>query len=145
MRWLATAAVLALASPGVAAAQGQSPIPDQWLTIDALAGQLGLSTAQRAGVEAPLAEVNAALRRATQRRDELLIEFRGTPRVSQMSDGERRALEQRLQAVRADYEARQAEIDQWLGAIRAQLSAAQQTSFDALPKPRVVPVAGARP
>ena len=145
MRWLSAAAAALLVFPGVAAAQGQSPFPDIWLTLDAFAGQLALTAEQRASVEAPLAEVNAVLRRATQRREELLVEFRDNPRVSQMSENERRALEERLQTIRADYEGRQAELDQWLAALRAQLTPAQQASFDALQKPRLVPAAPAAP
>jgi hypothetical protein len=143
MRWLSRAAAVLLLVPGVAAAQDQAPFPDRWLTLDALAGQLALSADQRANIEAPLAEFNAVLQRATQRRQQLAEEFKGSPRYSQMNAGERQALEDRLRVIRAEYESRQAELDQWRGAIRAQLTADQQARFDALPKPRLVPEAQA--
>lgn len=139
MRWLSRAAAVLLVVPGAAAAQDQAPFPDRWLSIEEISGVLGLSAEQRASVEAPFAEVNGVLQRATQRRAELLVEFQGKPRYSQMSADERRATEERLLVIRADYEGRQAELEQWLGAIRAQLSTAQQARFDALSKPRITP------
>lgn len=141
MRWLSRAAAVLLVLPGAAAAQDRegAPFPDKWLSIEEISGLLGLSAEQRASVEAPFAEVNGVLQRATQRRAELLVEFQGKPRYSQMSANERRATEERLQVIRADYEGRQAELEQWLGAIRAQLNTAQQARFDALSKPRITP------
>ena len=144
MRWFARAVALLLLMPATARAQGPSPFPDQWLSLDELSTTLSLTTEQRAAISGPYAEVNAVLSRATQRRNELLVEFQGT-RYSQLSASERQALEARLQDIRADYEARQAELDQWLAAVRGQLTAAQQTRFDALAKPRLVPAGPSGP
>lgn len=142
MRWFARAVALVLVvSPlggGTAAAQGPSPFPDHWLTLDELAQILSLTAEQREAVRGPYTGLNDVLSRATQRRNELLAEFQGT-RYSQLSASERQALEDRLRVIRADYDARQAELDQWLAAVRGQLTAAQQAGFDALAKPRLVP------
>lgn len=139
MRWFSRAVAVFLVVPGIAAAQGPAPFPDHWLSLDTLSQVLSLTAEQQAAVSGPYAELNGVLSRATQRRNELLVEFQGTPRYSQMSASEREALETRLQAIRADYHVRQAELDQWMAAVRQRLTATQQARFDALAKPRLVP------
>ncbi|MGH7608233.1 MAG: hypothetical protein ACREME_12945 [Gemmatimonadales bacterium] len=139
MRFSSYAAALLLVLPGAAVAQDRAPFPDHWLTLDAFSQLLALTSEQRTAVSAPLAEFNAVLQRATQRREELKVEFQGTRRFSEMTVDERQALTTRLEAVRDEYESRQAELDRWLGAIRGQLTAAQQARLDAMAKPRLVP------
>ena len=130
---------LLLVLPGIAAAQDKSPIPDHWLTLDSLAAALGLSDPQGTQVRDTYESVNRVLQDATQRRAEIKASFQGTRPVSQMSEDERKALTGRLDAVRVEYEGRQAELERQLTALRALLSPGAQTLFDALPKPRLVP------
>jgi LTXXQ motif family protein len=139
MRWYARIVAVLLLLPGAVAAQDQSPIPDHWLTLESLSSLLSLTDAQRAGMSEPYAAINAALQRANARRDELKAAMSGSRRVSTMSESERQALAARLESVRTEYAGRQAELDQLLGALRAQLTPDQQARFDALEKPRVLP------
>ena len=141
MRLLAHAAALLLVLPGAATAQDRAPFPDHWLTLDSLADALALSAEERAQVSGPYADLNAVLQQAVQRREELKEAFKTTGRVSQMSAGDREALQARLTTVREEYEGRQAELERRFAAIRAQLTPAQQARFDALAKPRLVPEA----
>ena len=138
MRWHARIVAALLLLPGAAAAQDQSPIPDHWMTLESLSSALALTDAQRAGVSEAYAAVNAALQRANARRDELKAEMKTNRRVSQMNESERQGLVARLETVRTEYAGRQAELEQLLGAIRAQLTPEQQARFDALDKPRVI-------
>lgn len=139
MRWYARIVAALLLLPAAAAAQDQSPIPDHWMTLESLSSALALTDAQRAGVSDAYAAVNAALQRANARRDELKAEMKNNRRVALMTESERQALVARLETVRTEYAGRQAELDQLLGAIRAQLTPDQQVRFDALEKPRVLP------
>jgi hypothetical protein len=141
MRLTTAALALLLVLPGTAVAQtGPSPIPDHWLTLDSLTELLALTAEQRNRVDQPFAGLNALLQRAVQRREELIVAFRGPP-VMQMTPEERQALLARLEAVRIEYEGLQREADAWYAAMRASLSASQQARFDALPKARLVPEA----
>lgn len=127
-----------LLSPAVLAAQGRSPIPDHWLSLDELAGTLSLSADQRTSISGPFDDLNAAIRRAYDRRAELRAQNSGTS-VRLMNDAQRQELQNQLQAVQSEFAGRQAEVEQLLGNIRSLLTAEQQVRFDALKKPRVLP------
>lgn len=139
MRLPAHLVALFLVLPGTAAAQARpSPIPDHWLTLDSLSGLLVLTTQQRDQVSEPYAALNAVLQQAVQRRQELIVAFRGPP-VIQMTPEQRQVLQDRLEAVRVEYEGRQAELDTRYTALRGLLTMRQQAKFDVLPKARLVP------
>lgn len=127
-----------LFSPALLTAQGRSPIPDHWLSIDELAAAVSLSADQRATVTGPLDDLNAAIRRAYDRRAELRAQNSGV-NVRLMNDAQRQDLQNQLQAVQTEFAGRQSEVEQLLGAIRSLLTADQQERFDALKKPRVLP------
>lgn len=135
------AIAILLMLPATAAAQSGSPIPDHWLTLETLSSQLSLSPEQVTAVSEPYAALNAALQQASNRREELRAAHSGTHGVNQMSDAQRQALRDELAAVNTEFAGRQSEVDNLLASIRALLTADQQTQFDALQKPRVLPAA----
>lgn len=109
------------------------PPPDHWMTIDSLAQALELTPAQRTGVTGPYTALNGVMRDVAARRRSLRERMQGGTFIpGQEPTPEMRALRD---SVRVEMEEFQAEADQWLAAIRNQLTSAQQTKFDALPKP----------
>ena len=117
---------------------GRAPLPDHWLTIDSLTQILGLSAEQRTKVSGPYTALNGVLKQAADQR----AAMRGTMRrrdAGEMTPAEREAMRARMDSVRAELAPLQAEVDEWHAAIRGALTPEQQTKFDALPKPRVVP------
>lgn len=123
------------------AAQGPSrpePLPDHWFTLDSLAALLGLTAEQRAKVSDPYNALNAVLKQAANRRAALRGSMRRPDRApDEMTAEERQAMRARIDSVRAEFEALQAEADEWHLTIRNLLAPEQQAKFDALPKPRV--------
>ncbi|MEX2155920.1 MAG: hypothetical protein WD773_03660 [Gemmatimonadales bacterium] len=108
------------------------PPPDHWMTIDSLSQALGLNANQRIKVTPAYTALNGVMKDAATRRQAIRQQMQGTFTPGQEPTPEQRA---RLDSVRVEMEGFQAEADQWLAAIRNLLTPAQQTKFDALPKP----------
>lgn len=125
------------AAPALAQEPGArrfQPPPDHWMTIESLAQALSLTADQRAKVTPPYTALNGVLHDAAARRQAMREQMRGGFQPGQPPSPEMRA---RMDSARAEFEGFQAEADEWLTAIRNLLTAAQQTKFDALPKPVV--------
>ena len=114
------------------------PPPDHWMTIDSLSQALGLSADQRTKVTPPYTALNGVMKDAAARRQ--VIRQRMQASGMQFTPGQEPTPEQRAKfdSVRTEMEGFQAEADQWVAAIRNNLTAAQQVKFDSLPKPQVV-------
>src|SRR3954465_1528316 len=134
---------LALVIPGIAGAQGNShaklAIADHWLTQATLTSALGLSDADWDRVKDAYADVNTVLAAATSKKNEHSNKFKTKKHTKDMTEGERNEQVAELQAIRTDYDARQANLTSKLNTLRALLSADQQALFDALEKPRLAP------
>ncbi|HTR20412.1 MAG TPA: hypothetical protein VMH88_06095 [Gemmatimonadales bacterium] len=115
---------------------GFQPPPDHWLTMDSVAGAVGLDSAQRAAIAEPYRALNGVMKEAAQKRAALRQRFQGMPRPEpgQPLTPEQQALRD---SVRAEMDGLQSEADMWYGAIRNKLRADQQGKFDALPRPMV--------
>ena len=129
-----SAAVLRAQGGGMGGGQFQPP-PDHWLTMDSLAQAVGLTADQRAKVAPHYAELNAAVKKAADRRAAFRASMGGS--MAQMTPEQRQAMRPKMDSVRTEMDALQQEADTHYGAIRALLTPEQQTKFDALPKPRV--------
>lgn len=124
--------------PGAMGAQRRfQPPPDHWMTIDSLAQAVGLSEGQKSKVAQPYTALNEVMRDVAARRQALRQQMQGSGSFvpGQEPTPEMRA---RMDSVRSEMEGFQAEADQWLAAIRNLLTPAQQTKFDALPKPQFI-------
>lgn len=138
-----TALLLAIvASPAFAQEPGAprqqrrfQPPPDHWMTIDSLAQALTLTADQKTKVAQPYTALNGVMRDVAARRQALRQQMQGSFVPGQEPTPEMRA---RMDSVRTEMEGFQAEADQWLAAIRNLLTPAQQTKFDALPKPQFI-------
>lgn len=137
-----TLLVLAAALTSTALAQEperrrMQPPPDHWMTADSLAQALDLTTAQKTSVTGPYTALNGVLRDAAERRREIRARMQGAGTFvpGQEPTPEMRA---RMDSIRTEMEGFQAEADQWLAAIRNNLTPEQQTKFDALPPPQVM-------
>src|SRR5207249_8311606 len=106
---------------------------------------LGLSADQRTKVTPPYTALNGVMKDAAARRQ--VIRQRMQASGMQFTPGQEPTPEQRAKfdSVRTEMEGFQAEADQWVAAIRNNLTAAQQVKFDALPKPRVMGRMGGGP
>ncbi|PYO69779.1 MAG: hypothetical protein DMD71_03910 [Gemmatimonadetes bacterium] len=129
-----SAAVLRAQGGGMGGGQFQPP-PDHWLTMDSLAQAVGLTADQRAKVAPHYAELNAAVKKAADRRAAFRASMGGS--MAQMTPEQRQAMRPKMDSVRTEMDALQQEADTHYGAIRALLTPEQQAKFDALPKPRV--------
>ena len=148
-RWSLAVPLFALAPAAAPGQQGQpaagsrfQPPPDHWMTIDSLAQALGLSAEQRGRVAEPYAALNGVLREAAARRRavrEAMQAALGGRSPQELSEAERGTLRARFDSSRLELEGYQAEADLWHGTIRNLLTPAQQTKFDALPEPVVLP------
>ena len=143
MRRNALAALLLflMATPALAQDPGAAgpprrfaPPPDHWMTIDSLAQAVGLSADQKTKVTQPYTALNGVMKDAAARRQAVRQQMQGSFVPGQEPSPEMRA---KMDSVRAEMEGFQAEADQWLAAIRNLLTPAQQTKFDALPKPQL--------
>ena len=152
MRSLAAFAVLSLlaAAPAVAqTAQGEPtrrfpPPPDHWMTIDSLGQALGLSAEQRTKVTPAYTALNGVMKDAAARRQAIRQQMQASGVT--FTPGQEPTPEQRAKfdSVRTEMQGFQAEADQWYAAIRNNLTPAQQTKLDSLPKPMVFrPMGGA--
>jgi len=129
-----SAAVLRAQGGGMGGGQFQPP-PDHWLTMDSLAQAVGLTADQRAKVAPHYAELNAAVKKAADRRAAFRASMGGS--MAQMTPEQRQAMRPKMDSVRTEMDVLQQEADTHYGAIRALLTPEQQAKFDALPKPRV--------
>lgn len=119
--------------PGTPGSQRRfPPPPDHWMTIDSLADAVGLTADQKTKVTPAYTALNGVLRDVAARRQALRQQMQGSFIPGQEPTPEMRA---HMDSVRVEMEGFQAEADQWLAAIRNLLTPAQQTKFDALPKP----------
>ncbi len=143
MRSLAALWLLVFAAAAAAPAQDAPPMggrrfqppPDHWMTLDSLAQAVGLTADQKAKVTQPYTALNGVMKDAAARRQALRQQMQGSFQPGQEPSPEIRA---RMDSIRTEMEGFQSEADQWLAAIRSQLTPAQQTKFDALPKPQLV-------
>ena len=141
---MAALALLSFALVTQAIAQGAAPdrarrrflpLPDHWMTIDSLSQALGLSAAQRTKITPAYTALNGVMKDAAARRQAI----RQQMQTSGFTPGQEPTPEQRARfdSVRTEMEGYQTEADQWHGAIRNNLTSAQQAKFDSLPKPQV--------
>ncbi len=137
--FLSLLTVPALAQDPGAMGGGQrrfGPPPDHWMTIDSLAQAVTLTPEQKTKVLQPYTALNGVMKDVAARRLALRQQMQGSGFVpGQEPTPEMRA---RMDSVRTEMEGFQAEADQWLAAIRNLLTPAQQTKFDALPKPQFI-------
>ncbi len=107
------------------------------MTLDSLSQALGLSATERTKITPAYTALNSVLKDAAARRQAIRqqMQGQGTFTPGQQPTPEQRA---RFDSVRAEMEGFQAEADEWLAAIRGNLTPGQQAKFDALPQPRVV-------
>ncbi|HEV2672609.1 MAG TPA: hypothetical protein VGU74_16055 [Gemmatimonadales bacterium] len=112
------------------------PPPDHWMTIDSLGQALGLSADQRTKVTPAYTALNGVMKDAAARRQKI----REKMQASGFTPGQEMTAEQHamFDSVRTEMEGLQAEADQWVAAIRNNLTQPQQVKFDALPKPQVI-------
>ena len=114
------------------------PPPDHWMTIDSLSQTLGLNPDQRSKITPAYNALTGVMKDAAARRQA----FRQQMQASgfQFTPGQEPTPEMRakMDSVRTEMDGFQAEADQWYAAIRNNLTPAQQTKLDALPKPQVV-------
>jgi hypothetical protein len=111
------------------------PPPDHWMTIDSLTQAVGLNADQRTKVTPAYTALNGVMKDAAAKRQA----FRQKMQASGFQFGQEPTPEMRAQmdSARSEMDGFQAEADQWYAAIRNNLTPAQQTKFDALPKPQV--------
>src|SRR5690348_1446627 len=111
-----------------------APPPDHWMTKDSLVAAVGLSADQTAKIQAAYDSINSMMKSAAEKRakarQEMMAQSSGGPPSDEMR--------QKMQAMRTEFEATQAEIDKQYQVIRTALTPAQQAKFDALPKPAVM-------
>jgi len=119
--------------PGAGAQRRFGPPPDHWMTLDSLAQAVGLTAEQKPKVAQPYTALNAVVKDVAARRQALRQQMQGSFVPGQEPTPEMRA---KMDSVRTEMEGYQQEADQWLAAIRNILTPAQQTKFDALPKPQ---------
>lgn len=111
------------------------PPPDHWMTIDSLSQALGLNANQRTKITPAYTALNGVMKDAAARRQAIRQQMQGTFTPGQEPTPEQRA---KFDSVRTEMEGFQAEADQWLAAIRNNLTPEQQEKLDALPPPQVM-------
>ncbi len=138
-RMLAVALSSVLLVPAALAQQPgmgrMGPPPDHWMTLDSLAQAVGLTADQRTKVAPHYDELNAVIKKAADRRTAFRQSIGGP--MSQMTPEQRQAMQPKMDSMRTEMEGLQHQADEHYAAIRAVLTADQQTKFDALPKPQV--------
>ena len=114
------------------------PPPDHWMTLDSLSQALGLKADQRTKVTPPYTALNGVMKDAAARRQAIRQQMQASG--MQFTPGQEPTPEMRAKfdSVRTEMEGFQAEADQWVAAIRNNLTPAQQVKLDSLPKPRLV-------
>ena len=123
---------------GAPAGRRFQPPPDHWMTIDSLSGALGLSAAVRTKITPAYTALNGVMKDAAARRQAIRQQMQA--QGTQFTPGQEPTPEMRakMDSVRTEMEGFQAEADQWVAAIRNNLTPAQQVKFDSLPKPQLV-------
>ncbi|SRR6266480_2624815 len=117
------------------------PPPDHWMTIDSLSQTLGLNADQRAKITPSYTALNGVMKDAAARRLAIRQKMQASGGAGGgFTPGQEPTPEQRARfdSIRTEMEGFQSEADQYYAAIRTALTPAQQTKFDALPKPMVV-------
>jgi hypothetical protein len=127
----AIAGLMLLAGPALAQGGGRqfTPPPDHWMTFDSLVTVVGVTDAQKADVQKHYDALNAVMKQAA--------DARRTRMEAMRSGGGPPSPEQR-QAMRAEMEKFQKDIDTHLGELRGLLTPEQQAKLDALPQPQVM-------
>ena len=112
------------------------PPPDHWMTIDSVSQALGLNAAQRTKITPAYTALNSVMKDAAARRQAIRqqMQVQGGFVPGQEPTPQQRA---RMDSSRVEMEGFQAEAEQWLAAIRNDLTPEQQARFDALPKPQL--------
>ena len=121
------------------------PPPDHWMTVDSLSQALGLTADQRTKITPAYTALNGVMKDAAARRQAIRQQMQAS---GGFTPGQEPTPAQRAKfdSVRTEMQGFQAEADQWYTAIRNNLTPAQQTKFDALPKPMVFrPMGGGAP
>jgi hypothetical protein len=142
MRSIQILAVTLALGAGAAHAQDRPqgprrPPPDHWLTIDSIAGAVGLTEAQRPDFVKHYEALNAVMKRAADERAKTREEMRAAGGPPTAEQG---------QALRARFDVLQTDLDGHYQELRKLLTEAQQARFDALPKPDVrLRMGGRRP
>ncbi len=123
--------------PGMAGGRRFPPPPDHWMTIDSLSQALGLSPDQRTKVTPAYTALNGVMKDAATRRQAIRQQMQASGAT--FTPGQEPTPEQRakIDSIRSEMDGFQAEADQWYAAIRNNLTPAQQTKLDALPKPQL--------
>src|SRR5712691_4929408 len=157
MRLFAVATLIALlASPafaqnpnppagGPGTGQGRfQPPPDHWITFDSLSQALSLSAEQRTKITPAYTALNGVMKDAAARRQAIRQQMQAS---GGFTPGQEPTPAQRAKfdSVRTEMEGFQAEADQWYTGIRTNLTPAQQTKLDVLPKPMVFRPMGGGP
>ena len=142
---IAMAGALSAQTPPDTARRRFQPPPDHWMTIDSLSQALGLSSAERTKITPAYTALNGVMKDAAARRQEIRQRMQASG--MQFTPGQEPTPEMRarMDTVRTEMEGFQAEADQWYAAIHNNLTPAQQTKFDALPKPMVFRPRGGPP
>lgn len=122
-------------APGGPGGRRFQPPPDHWTTMDSLSQALTLTADQRTKITPAYTALNGVMKDAAAKRQA----FREQMQASGFQFGQQPTPEMRakMDSARAEMDGLQAEADQWYTAIRNSLTPAQQTKFDALPKPQV--------
>jgi len=126
--------------PGPDGQRRFQPPPDHWMTIDSLSQTLGLTADQRTKVTPSYTALNGVMKDAAARRMAIRQRMQAAGGGGGFTPGQEPTPEQRARfdSIRTEMEGFQTEADQYYAAIRNALTPAQQTKFDALPKPMVV-------
>ncbi|HTI04917.1 MAG TPA: Spy/CpxP family protein refolding chaperone [Gemmatimonadales bacterium] len=115
-----------------------APPPDHWMTIDSLSQALGLTADQRTKVTPSYTALNGVLKDAAARRQAIRQQMQASGGGFTPGQEPTPAQRAKFDSVRAEMQGFQDEADQYVTAIRASLTPAQQTKFDSLPKPQVM-------
>lgn len=133
--------LLTLAAAAVAAApalaqerMGGMALPDHWLTWDSVTAGLALTDDQLVPFGSHYEQLNTVMKAAAAERAKLRDRMQGSMGGGPPSE----EMRTQMAAMRATMDSLQADVDTHHKAIRNILTAAQQATFDQLPKPVVM-------